>query len=318
MNILDDAFDGITLGTAQVFDNLSVLPLIDGATGPGGLPRYDTLDAALGAGSLRVMETSDAGSVPEIKVVNGGGRPVLIIDGDELVGAKQNRTVNLTILVPAHTDLVVPVTCVEAGRWHARSAQFASAQRTHFAEGRAAKSRQVTESLRTCGVAAADQGQVWSAIAAKAERLQAHSSTDAMADVFEAHAAGVDAYVRAITATDKQRGAVFVIDGRALGLDLFDSARTFQAMLPRLVRGYAIDAIDRRMARSTPARATVVPDSEAVTASVAEFLSLFKDADAQRHPGIGQGEWWRISSPVISGGALVAEGRSVHLSVFRV
>ncbi len=249
MNILDDAFDGITLGAAQHFENLSVLPLIGRQ---GGEPRYDTLDHALGAGSLRVTETSDAGSVPEIRVLNHGARPVLIIDGDELVGAKQNRTVNLTILVPAQSDLVVPVTCVEAGRWHARSGQFASAQRTHFAEGRAAKSRQVTQSLRTRGVAAADQGQVWSAIAAKAERLQARSSTEAMSDVFEAHAAGVDAYVRAITPTERQCGAVFVIDGRALGLDLFDSAHTFRAMLPRLVRGYAIDAIDRRIARVSP------------------------------------------------------------------
>ena len=67
MNILDDAFDGITLGTAQHFDNLSVLPLIGGAGVPGGEAWYDTLDSALGAGSLSVTETSDAGSVPEIK-----------------------------------------------------------------------------------------------------------------------------------------------------------------------------------------------------------------------------------------------------------
>ena len=37
---------------------------------------------------------------------------------------------------------IVPVTCVEAGRWGARSLLFAAAERTHFAEGRAAKSRQ--------------------------------------------------------------------------------------------------------------------------------------------------------------------------------
>ena len=80
----------------SIFDNLSVLPLIGGAGAPGGEPWYDTLDSALGAGSLRVTETSDAGSVPEIKVLNRGGRPVLIIDGDELVG--------LLRAAMAHTD----------------------------------------------------------------------------------------------------------------------------------------------------------------------------------------------------------------------
>jgi hypothetical protein len=57
-------------------------------------------------------------------VVNRGPEPVLIIDGEELVGAKQNRVVNLTILVAAQSALTIPVSCVEAGRWTARSRAF--------------------------------------------------------------------------------------------------------------------------------------------------------------------------------------------------
>ena len=135
MNTLNDVFNALELGPPQQFDNLSVFPLIGSRADE---PSYETLDAALGLGSVRITETSEAGSVPEIRVLNTGGRAVLIVDGEELVGAKQNRTVNLTILVPPQSDLVVPVTCVEAGRWHARTSQFASAQRMHFAEGRAA------------------------------------------------------------------------------------------------------------------------------------------------------------------------------------
>jgi hypothetical protein len=32
-------------------------------------------------------------------VLNKGNRPVLMLDGEELIGAKQNRIVNLSILV---------------------------------------------------------------------------------------------------------------------------------------------------------------------------------------------------------------------------
>jgi hypothetical protein len=35
--------------------------------------------------------------VPDLRVVNRAGKMVLILDGEELVGAKQNRIVNTTI-----------------------------------------------------------------------------------------------------------------------------------------------------------------------------------------------------------------------------
>jgi hypothetical protein len=48
---------------------------------------------------------------------NVGDRPALLIDGEHLEGAKQNRVLNVTVLVAARRDTVVPVSCVEQGRW---------------------------------------------------------------------------------------------------------------------------------------------------------------------------------------------------------
>jgi hypothetical protein len=38
-------------------------------------------------------------------------------DGEQLVGAKQNRILNMTVLVAAETEVTIPVSCVERGRW---------------------------------------------------------------------------------------------------------------------------------------------------------------------------------------------------------
>ncbi len=70
---------------------------------------------------LKVVETFEEGVVPEIVLAHSAEQPVLIFDGEELVGARQNRIVNLTILVPAKTALRIPLSCVEAGRWSFRS-----------------------------------------------------------------------------------------------------------------------------------------------------------------------------------------------------
>ena len=114
-----------------------------------------------------------------------GRSAVLLLDGEELVGAKQNRVLNLTILAPAQRTTVVPVSCVESGRWRHVSRGFSSAPRAQFAEGRAAKMRQVTASLLSTGERRSDQGAVWDLIAEKAERLEARSDTSAMSAMFE-------------------------------------------------------------------------------------------------------------------------------------
>ena len=47
-----------------------------------------------------------------------------ILDGEVLVGAKQNRVANLSIMLPPATDTVIPVSCVEACRWSYASDNF--------------------------------------------------------------------------------------------------------------------------------------------------------------------------------------------------
>ena len=62
----------------------------------------------------RVTEVSEAGSVPLLKMANGADRPLLLLDGEELIGAMQNRILNTTVLVRAHTEVTISMTCLTA------------------------------------------------------------------------------------------------------------------------------------------------------------------------------------------------------------
>jgi hypothetical protein len=115
MSTIAESLYRVVVGNPIQFLNLSLFPLL--AEGPAK-PGYRLLDEALADGSARITEVSDAGHVPELRFVNQGDLPVLLLDGEELIGAKQNRILNLSILAPAHQTIVIPVSCVEVGRWH--------------------------------------------------------------------------------------------------------------------------------------------------------------------------------------------------------
>jgi len=101
---------------------------------------------------------SEAGSVNEVFVLNKGESPVLILDGEILAGAKQDRVVNASILVGPRTELKIPVSCVEQGRWRYVAERFTESRRFSYARLRAQKAEQVAYSLHAFGAFGADQG----------------------------------------------------------------------------------------------------------------------------------------------------------------
>ncbi len=114
MSIISDRLMRLEAAKVQVFKNLVVTPLVGDGLAP---PPYRLLDDVLEDGCAQVSEVSESGSVPELRFVNNCTASVLLLDGEELIGAKQNRILNLTVLVPAKTEMVIPVSCVEQGRW---------------------------------------------------------------------------------------------------------------------------------------------------------------------------------------------------------
>ena len=311
-NLIAQTLSSVTLGAPSSHESLTMFPLMGGDV-VNHVPFYLTLDEALADGATEVTEVSDQGSVPNLLVLNRGEKPVFILDGEELVGAKQNRVVNLSILVPPQSELTIPVSCVEAGRWRARSRAFRSAPRTQYAAGRAMRIRQVTESMQMSGARTSDQAAVWADIAEKSARMDARSATGAMEEIFAVHAKFAERCLKALSPSERQCGALFMIEGRVVGFDLFDRAVTLRRLLPKLVRSVAMDAIDetnRRAARR------LSPD---LLIKVAEhFVESTCAADVLEDQAIGMGRDVRLSAPRISGAALASQDSLVHLSAFHL
>jgi hypothetical protein len=306
MQIITRTLDSLELGPSITFRNLSIFPLI---RGEGARPAYLTLDEALAAGIARVTEIHAGGRVPELKFENDGDRPVLLLDGEELTGAKQNRVLNLTILVPAKRSVVIPVSCVEAGRWDAgRGAAFASSPQVMFHSARRGKAMAVSRAMAHAGSRRSDQQAVWHDVDEMAADLHASSATSAMDEIFRHHETSLDDYVRGLPHVRDQVGGVFAIDGRVMGLELLDHPETMRKLLPKLVRSYGLDAVASRVVLREPPPVR----------SVKEFVDEVAGADTRSMDAVGLGRDVRLTGRGLAGGGLIHDDRLVHLSAFRL
>jgi len=277
---------------------LTVVPLL----GPTlAEPEWLTLTEA--GDRVQVIEVDEAGSVCDLKVSNMADRPLLLLDGEEVVGAKQNRILNTTVLVAARAETTIPVSCVEQGRWGYRGRQFASSDASLFASVRQKKAAWVNQSVRAGRGPRSDQGAVWDELASKAAEHQVESPTAAMRDFYVRYEADLAGARRALAPIVGQVGAIVYISGRWAGAEILAGQKLFARAWTRLCSGYAADAIGRKPG------APLTPDPGDVLQRVAA-------CPVEPAPAVGLGSEYRLTGPTIAGAALVVEDRLAHLMAF--
>jgi len=305
MNPLISGFlKSLDFGKPQFFKNMGVIPLF--STSSSG-PRYLTLKEALDKKLLKVTEITHSGCVPELMVVNRAKLPVLLLDGEELLGAKQNRVLNTTVLLKKLSETIIPVSCTEQGRWSYSSAEFGDSGHVVHHKMRSSKARSVRESLELTGEFRSDQGEVWTCI----NKLQADagvpSPTSAMSDVFEARKSDLEDCLAAIPRLEGQRGLLVIINEFVVGFDLLSQEAAYRILHPKLVKSFAMDALLQKGKKpkkpNDPAKA---------------FLELVRSSSEKKFKSIGHGWDYRFEADGIVGSALLYRQKAIHTAFFRL
>ena len=289
-------------GEMMIHNELAIIPLFCNEIGG---PEYITLETALSCG-LTIAEISEEGSVPELKVINLTGKNILIIDGEELSGAKQNRVLNTTILVAAGADIVIPVSCTEHGRWAYRSESFEDSNVCMSPSIRSRKNESVSRSLKSSGRYRSDQGEVWNSIEGLHLRHGTESHTGSMKDAFEQKRQDVSFYQKEFPCQDGQCGIAVLIKGRVAGVEMVSRPDIYRKLHDKLISSYAMDIPMSLPGKSGP-----------VIAKVQKILDRIKDAAEERFPSVGMGEDCRFTALELMGSALVVDEWIVHLAFFR-
>ena len=301
--ILTQFTKGLKLGRLKSRGLLGFIPVLQSN---GGGPEYLTLGEAMDQQVLSITEVSEGGHVPELKVVNRGAKPVLLMDGEELKGAKQNRVINTTILIPEKSERVIPVSCTEQGRWHSESRQFQDSGVVMSRSIRAEKNRSVYHSIIEEGTFRSDQGRVWANINNLSYEVGVRSRTSAMRDVYREKEGDLDKLVEGFTCAEGQKGIIAFIHGEVVGLEVISSLRVFAILFPKILRSYAMEALTvrgdkRKVASAAKGRA---------------FIEILGECKVSQHPSVGYGEDVRFHANGVDGSALFYQNTIIHAAFF--
>jgi hypothetical protein len=305
-NIISNYISQIYFGEIQSFNNMQLLPLFCDAEEDLS---YLTLEEALKKGLLLVQEVSEGGSVPELKVKNLAEVPVLLLDGEELAGAKQNRILNTTILVKGKSEMIIPVSCTEQGRWSYKTEKFYDSDLVSPMFLRARKASSVSASLKQDRGYHSDQGAVWEDVAFLRRKVKTDSPTGAMKDTYEQKKTNLGDYLKAFQCVPFQKGIFVFVDGEAIGFDLLSRESSFKILFPKLVKSYAMEALMEEKKKVTTCR---YPKEEA-----RKFLEEIQDCKEEIYPSRGQGYDYRFEGNDKVGSALVVEQEVIHMAFFK-
>lgn len=292
--------------------NLTVFPLCADAQPDLS---YLLLVDALGSGTVTIREVG-SGTVPTLLAHNHSGTDVLILDGEQLIGAKQNRLTNRSIILAAGLKTEIPVTCMEHGRWHFQGEAFRSREKPRHAPSRVRRKAREVEAMYAhashragVGVLSEAQVPVWNEISAYEERIGSRSATGALDELYDHQSASLDDWAAQFPLVESQVGLLAFLGGHPLGLDVIGGQSLYARLHERFLGGYLMDALGDRGA--TQGRTS--------GRTAEEFLDAVRAAGRGIAPTVGKGTYRLLSGRAI-GGELedVVDGvpRLVHGSAF--
>lgn len=237
-NLISNTLNQCGIGEIQSYKTLHLAPILSNNK---NYQEYITLKKASKDKLVEFTETSDVSSA---LISNLSSKPLFIMNGEILEGAKQNRVINDSIIIPKNSTKPVDVSCVEEGRWSNKYKGFKHSDEIFNMRSRWEKSKSVFDTKLRTGSRKSDQSRVWDEIRTKQSRMGVHSRTHSAKDTYMHYQSNLREYEKQLINLPDQVGLIFYLDNNYIGIDLFDSPGTFKEFSKKIIRSIAIDAIE--------------------------------------------------------------------------
>lgn len=294
----DESFySRLSVGEPVVHGNLAVYPVYL----PGGgekLGDVFTMAEAAETGRFKIAELEEGASVNSLEVHNDTDKYVVLLAGEMIRGAKQDRIISYDTVVPPGGKFDVDAFCVEAGRWTEVSEEFSY------------EKEMAPASVRAAAQGKQDQGQVWAEVSKVNAERGAVTGTDALTASYDdpEFRADVKRYEKALKGLAKKKevvGVIVVAEGKVKAGDVFANHDLFAAVWPRLLTSYAMDA-------ALAGELGDVPDVSAME----EYLAQLEDAEREETYADGLQNRSSLTKDEMSAYELEYKGKKMHVNLY--
>lgn len=228
---------GITVLEPITHGKLTVYPLIQRARIENP-EKYLTLKQGVAKGVVKISEMPGGGDVNHLRVKNTSDQSLLLLAGEIVLGGQQDRVTSTDTVIEPKSSRVVPVFCVEHGRWSGNQAFGGTGG---VAEGK----------LRRLARYEKNQSGVWDHVAQKTAALKGGSSTGTYRtlatgkqgeEAIKPFRESIGAQVRAHPQTKSMVGLMTAVNGNILSIDIFDDPSMFSEYRDSLLDAAYLDA----------------------------------------------------------------------------
>ena len=290
----------IELLDSQKYENVEAIPIKSDFFGKKD---FLTLKKGYEMGLVEIKELENS-TVNTVLCKNDSVAPLILIDGDEITGAMQNRIINDTLLIPAKSTINIPVSCTEHGRWHTRGegAESRTFKPSLYSANHSTRSRKSRASYEERDY----QGEVWDSISEFESRSNFKSMTSALNDSYENLKDKQNDYLSKFHIEDGQNGVIFIVNGEVKGLEIFYNHSIYKQYHEKLCRSYIIEAIVEKKSVDNIDRLELM-----------KVLENISNSEFKSHKSIGLGDNLKFSNDFGSGSGLVWEDELIHMTFFK-
>ena len=278
------------LMSPQVHKNVAIVPI---KTPINHKIDLLTLQKGFELGLVNVKECEHS-TVNTVIVENKSVAPLILVDGEEIVGGDQNRIMDATILIAPESEMKVPVNCTEHGRWgfkhNFKQSENIANYRTRLAKRQAFQNN------------ASVQQAVWDSIDELEFDRSFSSPTQAMSESYEDAKADLSEFLDAFKTVTGQSGVVVLIDGKIMGFEVFLNSDIYRQYHEKIVKSYLIDAkiSEKVFTINTDAIEELISDVEGCEFEESQSTGLESRLEFKNDDGVGtlytyQGEMVHIS-----------------------
>lgn len=279
------------LASKQKYKNITVFPITNKHQND-----LDFLDLKTGFDmGIVFAEECEESQVGNVNIINRSVAPLLLLDGEEIVGCKQNRIINKTMILPPQSTKTVPVSCSEQNRWSYTS-EF---KHSEYIANFSTRSRKLDSQYKHYDT----QNAVWNSIRHLDASSNTHSETKALRDSYIKNENLFKKLLKSFKLKSRQKGLLIAVDGKISGIELFCNDFTYKKYHQMILKSFMVEnSIDKN------------EKSKISKKEASNTLNALLNLPAKKEETLGLGEFYRISNSHFNGSILNLNGNLVHSS----